>query len=127
MTENEISKIVLDTCIRVHKELGPGLFESVYEQILLYEFSKHLLDIEHQKAIPVIWEGNKLDIGFRADLVINNKFIIEIKSIETLQNVHKKQLLTYLRLTDIKLGVLVNFNEDRLIDGFKRVVNGSLE
>lgn len=124
MSENEISKIVLDAAFKIHKELGPGLFESVYEIVLEYELvHKHNLIVRKQVGIPVIWEDVKLDLGFRADLIIENKVIIEIKSIEVLAPVHHKQLLTYLKLTDMKLGLLINFNEELLKNGVKRIVN----
>ncbi|MCB0645444.1 MAG: GxxExxY protein [Saprospiraceae bacterium] len=123
MKENEISSIVIDTALRVHIELGPGLFESVYEEILTYELIKKGLIIERQKAIPVLWDGMKMDQGFRADLIIEKKVLIEIKSVETIAHVHQKQVLTYLRLTGLKLGLLINFNEALLKNGIKRIVN----
>ncbi|MGQ8337711.1 GxxExxY protein [Sunxiuqinia sp. A32] len=123
MTENEISKIVVDAAFRIHQQLGPGLFESVYEEILNLELADKGMKVEKQKPIPVVWKGQKLDHGFRADLIINNKVIVEIKSIETLAPVHYKQLLTYLRLSDCKLGLLVNFNEALIKNGIHRVVN----
>ncbi len=123
MSENEISKTVVNLAFEIHSELGPGLFESVYEEILFAELSSCGYSIEKQKGIPVIWKGQKLDIGFRSDLIIENKLIIEIKSIETILPVHKKQLMTYLRLTDIKLGLLINFNEALIKDGITRIVN----
>lgn len=123
MKENEISSIVIDTALRVHIELGPGLFESVYEEILTYELIKKGLIIERQKAIPVLWDGMKMDQGFRADLIIEKKVLIEIKSVESIVPVHQKQVLTYLRLTGLKLGLLINFNEALLKNGIKRIVN----
>lgn len=124
MSENEISKIVLDAAFKIHKELGPGLFESVYETVLDYELvNKHNIFVRKQVGIPVIWEDVKLDLGFRTDLIIENKVIIEIKSIEALAPVHHKQLLTYLKLTGMKLGLLINFNEELLKNGIKRIVN----
>lgn len=124
MDENEISKIVLDAAFKVHRELGPGLFESVYETVLEYELvNKHNLTVRKQVAIPVVWENVQLDLGFRPDLIIENKVIIEIKSIEILAPVHHKQLLTYLKLTGMKLGLLINFNEELLKNGIKRIVN----
>ncbi len=123
MTENEISTIIVDACYRIHTELGAGLFESVYEEILTFEFKEMGLYIERQKAIPVIWKSIKMEEGFRADLIIERKVIIEIKSIETILPVHKKQLLTYLKLTGLKLGLLVNFNEALIKDGITRIVN----
>jgi GxxExxY protein len=124
MHENEISKIVLDIAFKVHNELGPGLFESVYETVIEHELiSKYNLNVQKQVGLPVIWENVKLELGFRADLIIENKVIIEIKSIEALAPVHHKQLLTYLKLTGMKLGMLINFNEALLKNGIKRIVN----
>ena len=123
MTENEISKIIVDISYKIHNELGAGLFESVYEEILYYELTKSGLKVLRQKAIPVYWKGIKMDIGFRADLIVEDKVIIEIKSVENILPVHKKQLLTYLKLTDIKLGLLINFNANLIKDGITRIVN----
>ena len=124
MTENELSKIIIDVSYKIHIRLGPGLLESVYEAILYHELTKKGLDVERQKPIPVIWDGIHLDIGFRSDLIVDQKVIIEIKSVETISNVHLKQLLTYIRVTDLKLGLLINFNEALIKNGIKRVVNG---
>ena len=110
MTENEISKIIVDISYKIHTKLGPGLLESVYEAILFHELVKIGLSVERQKPIPVIWENVFLDVGFRTDLIVENKVIIEIKSVEQVSRVHPKQLLTYLRITKIKLGLLINFN-----------------
>jgi GxxExxY protein len=123
MRENDLSKIVVNTCFNIHKELGPGLFESVYEEILAYELGQKGIEFERQKPLPVFWKAKKMDIGFRADLIVERKLIVEIKSIEAIAPVHSKQLLTYLRLTDIKLGLLVNFNEALIKDGIKRIAN----
>lgn len=123
MTENELSKIILETCIEIHKELGPGLFESVYEEVLCYELKEKGIKFERQKAIPVIWKERKLDIGFKADLILEEKVLLEIKSIENILPVHKKQTLTYIKLTGIKLGMLINFKEALLKDGVNRLVN----
>ena len=123
MTENELSKIIVDASFKIHKTLGAGLFESVYEEVLNYELTKRGLTVERQKTIPVIYEGIKMPIGFKADLIINNKVIIELKSVETLSKVHYKQLLTYLKLTGLKLGLLINFNEALIKDGIHRIVN----
>jgi len=123
MTENEISAIIIDTCFHIHSELGAGIFESVYEEILCYELTNMGLKVERQKAIPVIWKELKMDIGFRADLIVENKVIIEIKSIELIAPVHKKQLLTYLKITNLKLGLLINFNEALIKNGITRIVN----
>lgn len=124
MTENEISKIIVDVSYKIHTRLGPGLLESVYEAILYHELIKKGLKVERQKPIPVIWDDIYLDIGFRSDLIIEDKVIIEIKSVEKLSNVHLKQLLTYIRITGLKLGLLINFNEALIKDGIKRVVHG---
>lgn len=123
MHENIIATEVIDVCFHIHKEFGPGLFESVYEEILFYELRKKGFSIKRQTAIPVIWKELKMQMGFRADLIINNKVIIEIKSIEQIAPVHKKQVLTYLRLTNLKLGLLINFNEALMKNGLTRVVN----
>ena len=123
MTENELSKIIVNTCFNIHIELGPGLFESVYEEILYYELKNSGLNIERQKEIPVIWKELNMRLGFRADLIVENKVIIELKSVETIAPVHQKQLLTYLKLTDLKLGLLINFNERLIKNGITRIVN----
>ncbi len=123
MTENEIATIIVDCCYKVHVALGPGLLESVYEEILTYELLKQGLKIKRQHPIPVVYETVKLDLGFRADLIVEDKVVIEVKSIEAIAPVHGKQVLTYLRLTKLKLGILVNFNEALIKDGIKRIVN----
>jgi GxxExxY protein len=123
MTENEIATIIVDTCFHIHTSLGAGLFESVYEEILYYELTEKGLYVEKQKAVPVFWKGMKMDIGFRADLIVEDKVIVEIKSVENLAPVHKKQLLTYLKLADLKLGILINFNEALIRNGITRIVN----
>lgn len=124
LSENDISKIVLDCSFKIHKKLGPGLFESVYEEVLGYELQKKGLRFTRQTPVGVFWDEIKLDIGFIADIIVEDKVIIELKSVESLQAVHKKQLLTYLKLSDLKLGLLINFNENMLKDGIKRIVNG---
>lgn len=124
MTENEIAKIIVDKCYQIHKKLGPGLLESVYEAILAYELEKMDLKVVRQLPIPLVWESVKMDIGFRLDLLVENKVIVELKSIEKTAPVHGKRLLTYLRLSKKKLGLLVNFGEALIKDGIKRVVNG---
>jgi GxxExxY protein len=123
MTENEISKIVIGDAIKVHRNLGPGLLESSYEECLLYELTKSGLKVEKQKALPLVYEEVKLDIGYRIDLLIENKVIVEVKSVEMLNDIHLAQVLTYLKLTKCKLGLLINFNEVKLVDGLRRVVN----
>lgn len=123
MNENELSKIIVDCCYKMHTALGPGLLESVYEEVLCYELIKHQLNFRRQLGLPVYYEEVKLDIGFRADIIVEDKVIIEIKSVETLAPVHKKQVLTYLKITDLKLGLLINFNESLIKDGIHRIVN----
>ena len=123
MTENNIATLILDACFKIHRKLGPGLFESVYENILEYELVKSGLKIKRQQPIPVIWDDLKMDQGFRADIIVEDKVIIEIKSVEAIAPVHQKQLLTYLRLTDLRLGLLINFNEALLKSGINRVAN----
>ena len=126
MTENEIATIIVDSCFKVHTTLGPGLLESVYEAVLLYELEKRGLSVTKQQVIPVSYDGTQFEEGFRADLVVEDKIIIELKSVEKVMPVHKKQLLTYLRLSDRKLGLLVNFGENLIKDGISRVINGNL-
>jgi GxxExxY protein len=123
LTENQISKIVFDCALKIHRELGPGLLESAYEECLYYELNKTGLFIERQKPMPLIYETVKLDIGYRIDLMANKKVIIEVKSVEAINEVHLAQVLTYLKLSDCKLGLLINFNSGLLKDGFRRVVN----
>jgi len=122
--ENKLVTVILDACFKIHRNLGPGLFESVYEHILNYELSKLGLKTLTQVPVPVVWKDIKMDKGFRADIIVESKVIIEIKSVETINPVHQKQLLTYLRLTNNKLGLLINFNEALLKNGIQRVVNG---
>jgi GxxExxY protein len=126
MTENEISKIVFECALKVHKNLGPGLLESAYEECLFYELKKSNLFVEKQKALPLIYEEVKLDVGYRIDLIVENKFIIEVKSVESLNEVYLAQVLTYLRLSNCKLGLLINFNVKLLKDGVRRIINGEL-
>ncbi|HNZ43011.1 MAG TPA: GxxExxY protein [Bacteroidales bacterium] len=123
MTENELSKIIVNTAYQIHHKLGPGLLESVYEEIMYYELSKQGVNVERQKGIPVIWDELRMEIGFRADLIVEKKVIIELKSVEAIAPVHPKQLLTYLKLTGLKLGLLINFNEPLIKNGITRIVN----
>jgi len=123
MSENEISFIVRSAIIHIYKKLGPGLFENVYKHILKYELEKRGLQIKEEVALPIIYENNKFDIGFRLDLLVNDKVIIEIKSVENFHEIHHKQVLTYLRLSNLKLGILVNFNTDNILDSIFRKVN----
>jgi GxxExxY protein len=127
MTENDIAKEVVDSSFRIHTTLGPGLLESVYVSVLEYELGRRGLRTALQQAIPVVYEEVKLDIGFRADMIVGEKVIVEIKSIETILPVHKKQLLTYLRLADKRLGLLINFRVALIKDGITRIVNGLSE
>ena len=128
MTEtNGITGLILDASIRIHKKLGPGLLESVYEEILSYELERNSLYVERQKGILVVYDRIVFENGFRADLVIENKVIVEIKSVEALNPVHCKQLYTYLKLTGIKDGILVNFNSYLLKDGFHRLFNNEVD
>ena len=124
MTENELSKTVVDLCVKIHKKLGPGLLESAYERCLTYELKKQGLKAESQVSIPLIYDGVDLGEGFRADIIVDDKLILELKSVGELQKVNYSQLLTYLRLTGLKLGLLINFGENRVTDGIHRVVNG---
>ena len=124
MNENELSAIIVDAALKVHRALGPGLLASVYEAALTLELQKRGLTVEVQKEIPVIYEGVQLGIGFRADLIVNRLVLIELKSVEALKDVFKKTTLTYLRLTGLRLGLLMNFNEVLLKNGIKRIVNG---
>ncbi|HEY0457542.1 MAG TPA: GxxExxY protein [Pyrinomonadaceae bacterium] len=123
MHENELSKIIVDAAFKIHTTLGPGLLESVYEAVLAYDLDNYGCEVIKQQPIPVFYKNVKLDIGFRADLIIDRKVIIEVKSTELIAPVHAKQLRTYLRLTDLRLGLLINFNVDLIKDGIKRVVN----
>ncbi len=123
MTHNEIAEKILDVAMAIHRKLGPGLLESVYLEIMYYELKKMGLTVQKEVPIPVIWENMKLDVGFRADLIVEEKVIVELKSIEQITQVHKKQLLTYLRIADKRLGLLINFGAALLKDGIYRIVN----
>jgi len=123
MTENQIATIAVDAALKIHKVLGPGLLESVYQATLSFELQKRGLRVVQQLPFPVCYEGVKLDVGFRADLVVGDKVVIEIKSVEALAPVHRKQLETYLRLMDKRLGLLINFNVELIRNGIQRVVN----
>jgi GxxExxY protein len=123
MNENEVSKIVLDCCFNIHRNLGPGLYESVYEQILAYELYAKDLNFERQKAIPLKYGEITFEIGFRIDFFVEKLVIIELKSVETILSLHKKQLLTYLKITNCKLGFIINFNSPLLKDGIISIVN----
>lgn len=124
MTENEIAKEIVDCAYKVHTTLGPGLLESVYESVLAHELIKRGLQVERQKSLPVIYENMRLEEGFRADLLVSDKVIIELKSVEEVAPVHKKQSLTYLRLANKRLGLLINFGAAKIKEGITRIVNG---
>jgi len=124
MNENEIGSIIVDTAINLHKKLGPGLLESVYETILMKFLSKRGLSVQRQVSIPIEYEGEFFDEGFRVDLFVEGKVIIELKSTEKIIGTHKKQLLTYLKLTNTKLGFILNFGTEFMKDGIVRIVNG---
>ena len=124
MTENELATKVMDASFLIHRELGPGLLESVYEIVLCKQLTEMGFFVERQASVPIRFQDMAFDEGFRADLIVEKKLIIELKSVEWLQPVHSKQLLSYLRLTGCRLGLLINFGENLLKDGIKRVVNG---
>ena len=126
MTENEIGKLVVDQCVKLHKDLGPGLLESVYLRALSHRFSCCGLEVNIEKPIPILLDGIELGEAFRADIILNDKVLIELKSQETLLPVHKKQVLTYLKLSGIKLGFLINFGEPLMKQGIHRLINGTL-
>jgi GxxExxY protein len=123
MTENEISTIVIGAAIEVHKYLGPGLLESAYQECLKYELEKAGLNVEKEKTLPIVYKDIRLDHGYRIDLLVNKKVVIEIKTVEALTDVHEAQVLTYLKLGGYKLGLLMNFNVSLLKNGLKRYVN----
>ena len=123
MTENELATLADDICFGIHMQYGPGLFESVYEEIFCYEWNKTGIAIIRQQGIKVIHEGIDMGIGFKPDLILGNKLILELKSVEKLEEVHYKQLLTYLRLTKMKLGLLINFKVPLIKDGIHRIAN----
>ena len=127
MTENQIATQVVDACFQVYGRMGPGLLESVYEATLAYELGKRGLDVVGQRGVPVVYDEVKLDLGFRIDLLVGGKVIVEVKSVEALADVYYKQVLTYLKLTDLRLGILVNFNAPILKDQIRRVINGKVE
>ena len=124
MTENEFAKEIVNAAYKIHTTLGPGLLESVYETTLAHEMEQRGIKAIRQQALPVVYETIRMDIGFRADLIVGGKVIVEIKSVEAISPVHRKQLLTYLRLTGLRLGLLINFNVELIKDGITRVVNG---
>jgi len=127
INENEIGTIIVDEAVSIHKVVGPGLLEMVYEAVLARRLKQRGLVVERQRAISIEFEGERFDEGFRADLIVNRLVIIELKSVEQVSPVHKKQLLTYLRLTDLKVGYLLNFGDALMKDGIRRIINGKLE
>lgn len=122
--QDELTEIIIGKCIKIHRTLGAGLFENVYENILCYELTKEGLKCERQKQIPVYYDNINFNIGFSADIIVEQKVILELKSIEFILPVHKKQLITYLKLTGIRFGLLINFNTNLLKDGITRIING---
>ena len=126
MTENEMGDILVEAAIQIHRELGPGLLESVYEMILARKLEKLGIKVERQVVVPVEYEGERLAEAFRADIILEQKVIVELKSTELLARVHQKQVLTYLRLTGLKLGYVLNFGQDVMRKGISRVINGEL-
>jgi len=123
LTENQISRIVVESALKVHQSLGPGLLESAYEECLFYELLKSDLNVVKQKPLPLVYEEVKLEIGYRVDIIIENKVVIEVKSVDILNDVHMAQILTYLKLSGCKLGLLINFNVSLIKHGIRRVVN----
>ncbi|NQV17359.1 MAG: GxxExxY protein [Armatimonadetes bacterium] len=123
MTENGISKIIVDCAFRIHKRFGPGLLESVYEKLMIHELTKMGLNIRNQVGVPIKYDDKIIDLGFRVDIIVENKVIIELKSVKEIAPVHKKQLLTYLKLSELKLGLLINFNVNLIKNGITRIVN----
>jgi GxxExxY protein len=126
MMENELARVVYNHGMIVHKALGPGLLESAYEECLFYELKNQGLFVEKQKSLPLIYEEVKLDVGYRIDLLVEKKLVVEIKSVEAISDLHLAQILTYLKLSNCKLGLLINFNTVLFKDGVKRVINGQL-
>ena len=122
--ENDLAEIVVDTSVHIHQKLGPGLLESVYEAVLAFELGHRGIIIERQVPVPLIWNGMLVEQSFRADIIVENKLILELKSVEKIIPVHKKQILTYLRITGLKLGLLLNFGADLMKNGIVRLVNG---
>jgi len=127
MTENEIATKILDSAFAIHTKLGPGLLESVYEVVLAHELKKSGLVVERQKPMPIVYGGKRFDEAYRADLLINSKVIVELKPVETLTPLHAEQVLTQLRMSDLKLGLLINFGEAHLKNGIRRLTNGHLD
>src|SRR5262245_44017931 len=126
MTYNELSGVILEVAIEIHRRLGPGLLESVYQTILAHELTKRGFKVQKEEPIPLVWDNLSFEMGFRADLIVNDLILIELKSVEQLAAVHKKQVLTYLRITGKRLGLLINFGDGLLKDGVRRIIKGDL-
>lgn len=124
MTDEEIGRLIIDCSIRIHKEFGPGMLETVYEALLEHELKSKGLKVERQRRIPFRYKGIEIDEAFRADLVIEGKVVVELKSVEKVTGAHKKQVLTYLKLMGLRLGYLLNFGEALMVDGITRMLNG---
>ena len=127
MTENEIGSLIVDSAIQLHRETGPGLLERVYEELLVFELKTRGLEVISQAPMPITYKGVRLESGFRADIVVEGRVILELKSIESIAKVHQKQVLTYLKLSGLKLGYLLNFGQERMVDGITRLVNGHID
>ncbi|HWA10251.1 MAG TPA: GxxExxY protein [Opitutaceae bacterium] len=127
LTENQITGLVVDSALKIHRIIGPGLLESVYEDLMALELSHRGISFERQKAVPVIYQGVTLPNPFRADLVVDGRVLVELKSVESLQPIHSKQTLTYLRLANLRVGLLINFNVCLLKEGIQRLINSSPE
>ena len=126
MTENELATRVIGLAIGIHRQLGPGLLENAYEECLFYKIRESGLNVVKQQAMPLVFEGVKLECGYRIDLIVENKLVVEVKSVDAIHPIHLAQTLTYLRLGDFRLALLINFNVEVLKDGVKRVINGQL-
>ena len=127
MNENQIAKVIVNAAYQIHTKLGPGLLETVYQVVLAHELRKQGLSVEREVPVPIFYAGLRFDAGFRADLIVNDKVIVELKSIETLHPVHAKQVLTQIRLSNRKLGLLINFGEELIKNGIRRLINGTIE
>ncbi|QDV40737.1 hypothetical protein Enr13x_05730 [Stieleria neptunia] len=124
MDENQIAKVIVDVAYHMHVKLGPGLLESVYQEIMVYELRKRGMSVQPKHPVPIVWDDLEFDKGFEADLVVNGMVVVELKSVESIHPVHKKQLLTYVKLSDRRLGLLINFGDKLIKNGISRVVNG---
>jgi GxxExxY protein len=127
MTENEIAKVIVDAAFKIHKQIGPGLLESAYEALMVHELTKRGLRVVTQQPVEMTYEGVRIEVAFKADLIVEDKVIVELKSLEKVAPVHARQLLTYLRLTNMRLGLLINFGAAQIKNGIVRVVNGLVE